>query len=114
MRLSEGQTARRIAKHKTLFTIAALAAGFAAAPALATDPAQKTASIRIHDLDLSRPGDARVLGRRVAVAKEAVCGSYAGAREGEDARITECRANVDRQLEPRLAALGVRGKLAAR
>ncbi len=91
-----------------------LAALTFAAPAGASDPVQKQASIRIDDLDLSSPRDLRVLNRRVATAKEAVCGSYAGARDGEEDRIAECRAGVDRQLEPRLAALGARGKLALR
>lgn len=98
----------------TLVRIAAAAIVFTAAPALAADPAQKSASIRIDDLDLSRPGDVRVLGRRVAVAKEVVCGSYAGARDGAEDRITECRAGVDRQLEPRLAAVRAKGRMAAR
>jgi UrcA family protein len=100
--------------NKILVSIAAVAAVFTAAPVLAAAQDSQTASIRIDDLDLSRSGDVRVLGRRVAVAKEVACGSYAGARDGEEDRIAECRANVDRQLEPRLAALGARGKLAAR
>ncbi|MEZ0242693.1 MAG: UrcA family protein [Sphingomonas sp.] len=99
---------------KTIITIAALATVLAAAPALATDPAQKTASIRTGDLDLSRPGDLRILDRRVAAAKEAVCGSYAGARDGAEDRIAACRANVDRQLEPQLAALRAKSQLALR
>ena len=85
-----------------------------AVPAGATDPAQKRASIRIDDLDLSSPRDLRLLDRRVAAAKERVCGSYAGARDGAEDRIAECRAGVDRQLEPRLAALRTRQRLAAR
>ena len=87
---------------------------FTAAPALAADPAQKTASVRIDDLDLARPGDARILSRRVANAKESVCGSYAGARDGLEERITACRAGVDRQLEPRLAAMRSGNRMAAR
>lgn len=89
---------------KSLAIMLALAAIVPAAPALASDPVVAAASIRIDDLDLSRGDHVRTLNRRVAVAKEAVCGSYAGARDGEEARIATCRANVDRQLEPRLAA----------
>lgn len=100
--------------NKTLISIAAIATAFTGAPALAVGQDTKTASIRIDDLDLSRPGDVRLLNRRVGAAKESVCGSYAGARDGKEDQITECRTNIDRQLEPRLAALGPRGKLASR
>ena len=90
--------------NKTLISIAAFATVITAAPALAGQDG-KTASIQLNDLDLSRPGDVTLLNRRVASAKEAVCGSYAGARDGLEDRITACRAGVDRQLEPRLAAM---------
>lgn len=91
----------------------ALAAFAAATPAVAQDM-PKTASVRLDDLDLSQRGDVLTFNRRVAAAKENVCGSYAGARDGEETRIAACRAGVDRQVEPRLAALA-RGKtLAAR
>ena len=100
--------------HKTLIGIAAIATVFTAAPASATDPAQKTASVRLDDLDLARPGDASILSRRVAAAKEAVCGSYAGARDGEEDRIALCRTGIDRQLEPRLAAMRAGNRLASR
>ncbi|MDF7777620.1 UrcA family protein [Sphingomonas sp. AOB5] len=82
----------------------ALAAFAAATPVLAQD-APKTVTVRIDDLDLSQRGDVRTLNRRVAAAKESVCGSYAGARDGAEERIAACRAEVDRQVEPRLAAL---------
>ena len=62
---------------KTFIPIAALAAALTAAPALATDPAAPSATVRLGDLDLSRPG-------------------------------------VDRQLQPRLAALRPQGRMAAR
>ncbi|MES2442020.1 MAG: UrcA family protein [Pseudomonadota bacterium] len=95
------------------FTLA-LAALATAAPALASDPAAKTATIRTADLDLSNPADARTLNRRVAGATEAVCGSYAGARDGAEERIAACRADVARQLAPRLAAARAQGRVAAR
>lgn len=100
--------------HKTLTAIAALATVFTAVPVRASDPPVPTASVRIDDLDLSNPADMRLLGRRIAAAKESVCGSYAGARDGAEDRVTACRAHVDRQLEPRLAAARARGRLAAR
>ncbi|MCW3847181.1 UrcA family protein [Sphingomonas sp. LB-2] len=99
---------------KITLSIAALATVFAAVPALATRQDGKTASIRLDDLDLSKPGDVRLLDRRIAGAKEAVCGSYAGARDGVEDRITECRADIDHQLAPRLAALRAEGRMASR
>src|SRR5688572_28571144 len=98
---------------RTFISTAALADVLSAAPALAQQT-PKTASIRIDDLDLSNGRDQRVLSRRVAVAKESVCGSYAGAREDELARIGVCRASVDRQLEPRLAARRAKGRMVSR
>lgn len=100
--------------HMTLIGAAAIATFCTAAPAFASDPAPKTASVRLDDLDLARAGDARILNRRVARAKEAVCGSYAGARDEAELRITECRASIDRQLEPRLAAMRAGDRLASR
>jgi len=100
--------------NKTLISIAAIATVFTAAPAFAIGQDAKTASIQLDDLDLSRPADVRVLGHRVAAAKEAVCGSYAGARDGKEDQITACRAGVDRQLEPRLAAMRTRNRVASR
>lgn len=93
-----------------ILVAAAIGIVFTATPAFA----QKTASVRLDDLDLSRPGDVSLLNRRVASAKEAVCGSYAGARDGQEDRITQCRAGVDRQLEPRLAAMRSGNRMAAR
>ena len=97
--------------NKTLISIAAIATVFTTSPALATDP---TAAIRLSDLDLSRPADVRTLDRRVASAKEQVCGSYVNRRTDEVAGIDACRAEIDRQLEPRLAALRGRQRVAAR
>jgi UrcA family protein len=100
--------------HKTLTAIAAFATILTTAPALATGQDGRTASIRIDDIDLSSPAGVRLLDRRVAAAKEAVCGSYMNARDGREDRITACRAAVDRQLEPQLAALRARNQLALR
>ena len=100
--------------HKMLLSIAAAATVLAGAPALATNPTAPSATIVTGDLDLSRPGDARKLARRIAGAKETVCGSYAHARDDEEARITACRADVARQIEPQLAALRSKAQLANR
>lgn len=99
---------------RMLLSIAAAAAVLAGTPALATGPTAAKATIATSDLDLTRPGDARKLAHRIAGAKEAVCGSYAHARDGEEDRITACRADVARQIEPQLAALRNRTQLANR
>jgi len=99
--------------NKTLTSVAAFATLFTAAPAFAGQDG-KTASVRLGDLDLSRPADVSLLERRVAAAKEAVCGSYLGARDGSEDRIAACRAGIDRQLEPRLAAMRADKRLASR
>lgn len=98
---------------KITFAIAAAAVLVSAAPALAADPAPR-ATIRTADLDLGRASDVRKLDRRVASATEKVCGSYAQARDGEEERIAACRAEVARQLEPQLAALRAKVRLARR
>ena len=98
---------------KLLVSIAAVATVLTS-PAFATDPTGPRATIQLADLDLSRPGDARKLERRVARATEAVCGSYLQARDGVEDRIARCRADVARQLEPQLAALRAKGQVAQR
>lgn len=97
-----------------LIALAAFAAATPAVAQTAPDHAPKTAGVRLDDLDLSQRGDVLTLNRRVAAAKESVCGSYAGARDGEESRIAACRAGVDQQIEPRLAALARGRTLAAR
>lgn len=87
---------------KTRIAIA-LTATLIVSPVLATEP-QRSAVVRTGDLDLSKPADVRTLNRRVAVAKQAACGSYAGARDGDEDRIAQCRASIDRQIEVRLAS----------
>jgi len=95
----------------TLTLIAALAVTLTSAPAMANDP---SAAIQLNDLDLSRPADVRTLERRIASAKEQLCGSYANRRADEVVGIDACRAGIDRQLEPRLAGLRGRQRVAAR
>ena len=88
---------------KTPITLALFATLLAANPAFAAGQ-DRSVAIRTGDLDLSRPADVRKLNQRVGVAKEMACGSYAGAREDEEARIAECRAGIDQQIEARLAS----------
>lgn len=97
-----------------ILAITAAATVLAAAPALASDPTAGTVRIRTADLDLANPADARKLGHRIAGATEAVCGSYAGARDGREDEIAACRADVARQLAPQLAAARAQGRVAAR
>ena len=99
--------------HKIIASLAA-ATLIISAPALATGPAAKSTTIELAGLDLSKPHDARLLDRRIAAAKEAVCGSYHQARDGEEDAITACRAEVARQIEPRLAQLRAQAQLAKR
>ena len=97
-----------------ILSLAAIATLTTAAPALASDPTASTVKVRTADLDLSNPADARKLGHRVAGATQAVCGSYAGARDGREDEIAACRADVARQLAPQLAAARAQGRVAAR
>jgi UrcA family protein len=80
----------------------------------AADPVVPRATVSTAGLDLSRAEDVRALNRRVARATEKVCGSYAGARDGEEERVAACRADVARQLAPQLAVLKSRGQVARR
>lgn len=99
---------------RLILSIAAAATAFTAAPALASDPTAKTVKVRTADLDLANPADARKLGHRVAGATLAVCGSYAGARDGREDEIAACRADVARQLAPQFAAARANRRVAAR
>lgn len=99
---------------RLILSLAAAATVFTALPALAQDRPAKTATVRVADLDLASPAGARRLGRRVAAATEAVCGSYAGARDGEEDRIAACRADVAHQVAPQLAAARTQGRVASR
>ena len=90
----------------TLATSLALIAG--AAPALAengTSPRENapTRSVAFGDLDLGSAAGVRRLSRRIALATEAVCGSYAGASDAENHAISECRRDLRASLEAQLA-----------
>lgn len=88
----------------TFFITLLAAAGLAAAA-----PAQMhSATIRTADLDLSRAADRGALDRRIASAKETICGSYAGTRPDEQDQIKACRADVARQIAARRAQVAAR------
>jgi UrcA family protein len=93
-----------IMRKTILFTAAALSA---AMPALAKGGGTSRA-VAYADLDLnSRSGRAQ-MARRIAVAVEAVCGSYAGAPNDEAIAIDRCRAAARTGIETQLAALRAR------
>jgi len=86
-----------------------IALAAAAASLTVAAPAQmRSATIRTADLDLSRAADRGALGRRIASAKEAVCGSYAGAQPDEQGQIKACRAEVARQIDARRTRVAAR------
>ena len=92
--------------------LAALAAATAAAPAAAQDQSRV---VRHGDLDLSRPADEAKLRKRVALAVEAVCGSYAGVRPDDVGEVSACRRRAEAGAEVRIARrLGERARVAAR
>lgn len=87
---------------RTKLFFLALAATVSAAPAQSETI---TRAVGFSDLDLSRPHDVRVLKQRIALATEAVCGSYASKSAEEADTVTACRAQVNAQVEPQLAAV---------
>ncbi|WHU02003.1 UrcA family protein [Sphingomonas sp. NIBR02145] len=82
--------------------IAALAAAtLFATPALAGD---RSVAIRHADLDLKSEAGRTELNRRLAVATEQVCGSYASAGADEAVAIKRCRDGVQRDVARQLTA----------
>ena len=55
-----------------------------------------------------------MLDRRIAAAKEAVWGSYAGVQDAEAHRIDRCRAQVSSSIAPQLAAARAKASVATR
>lgn len=94
-----------------LVSIAALSTVLAGAPALAQT---QTVNVRLSDLDLSTNAGRAMLDRRIAAAKEAVCGSYAGVQDAEAHRIDRCRAQVSSSIAPQLAAARAKASVATR
>lgn len=100
--------------HKFIASFAAAAALLAAGPALAADPDARMVKVSHADLDLSSAQGRAALERRVAAAKEAVCGSYAGASIGEQDAISRCRAKAQHQITAQLQARRAANSVAAR
>ncbi|MET0307068.1 MAG: UrcA family protein [Sphingomonas sp.] len=95
---------------KSIASLAVIASAFAV-PAQAQDLGVKTAVIRHADIDFSSRADRARFDRRVAIATESVCGSYAGASADETDAIARCRKAALRQVT---AQLGGRSELAMR
>jgi UrcA family protein len=85
-----------------LITAAALSA--VALPALA-HAAPGSRPVTYADLDLATHAGRARMNHRIAVAVEAVCGSYAGAPSFETREIDRCRAAARTGIETQLAAL---------
>ena len=66
----------------------------------------QTVRIVYSDLNLENRKDIRLLGRRITLALDKVCGSYAGVTEmNETNRIYKCRTAARQQVAPQLARL---------
>jgi len=95
----------------TMFKRAALAAAIAltTAPAFAASPEAGASAVRYADLDLASARGVKILHHRIAVALEAVCGSYAGttnsAGDDEARQIAQCRASAQAQADRHVAML---------
>jgi UrcA family protein len=96
--------------YKSIASLAVIASAFAV-PAQAQDLGVKTAVIRHADIDFSSRADRARFDRRIAIATETVCGSYAGASADEAVAIKRCRTAAYRQVT---AQLGARTDLAMR
>lgn len=57
------------------------------------------------DLDLATSDGRTKLNRRIALALESVCGSYAGRTSEEQKDVTVCRRAATAKLEPQVAKL---------
>ena len=87
---------------------AALIAAAAAATASPAARAGVPASVVVHgDLDLTRPADMARLRRRIALAVEEVCGSYAAIEPYQEQELSRCRAETLREAETALARVAV-------
>ena len=94
-----------------------LAAAMGLAGPAATDPieveAPRSATVRIGDLDLSQPTDLRRLQRRLDIAIEEVCGSYANVVDlSAQDDTTRCRIGAARSAATQLAARPASGQIA--
>jgi len=89
---------------KALLISAAFLAALAAFPAAAQTVAASR-PVSYADLDLGTRAGRAQLDRRIAVAVEAICGSYAGAASSDTRDIDRCRASTRAGIEGQLAAL---------
>jgi UrcA family protein len=80
---------------------------FAGAPVSAQESA---VTVRITDLNMSDPHDTAKLRRRIALAMEQVCGSYATVERADEDIVTNCRRVARADLEYQLAARRLRGQ----
>lgn len=94
---------------RKLVAFASIIGALAAAPAFATLPERSATTVRYSDLNLSTPAGVKVLHRRIAVALESICGSYAGTdtagTTGEADEISRCRAVNRAAVDRRVSAL---------
>ena len=102
----------------TKFTILAAAAlalsGAAGAETPINIDAPRSALVQLGDLDLASAHGRSLLNRRVAIAIEDVCGSYANVTEpSESDRIDTCRLVARQSADRQLAARATTLKLAA-
>ena len=92
---------------KTILFSAAALPLFAALPLHAEGPVASRA-VAYADLDLASHAGRSEMNRRIAVAVEAVCGSYAGVPTDEVRTIDRCRAAARTGIETQLANLRAR------
>jgi len=83
----------------TKFILAFTALSLVATPALA---GERSVTVSHADLDLKSAAGRAELGRRLAVATEQVCGSYAGASNVEVTDIGRCRNEARRRVAAQL------------
>lgn len=77
----------------------------AAARTIAAPNGDKLRAVRYADLDLATSGGRATLDRRIAIALESVCGSYANLLAEEQIEVTRCRRDAKAKLAPKLAEL---------
>lgn len=65
----------------------------------------KLRAVEHADLDLAMSDGRTKLNRRIAIALESVCGSYAGRTSEEQKDVTVCRRAATAMLEPQVAKL---------
>lgn len=65
----------------------------------------KIRAVEHTDLDLATSDGRTKLNRRIAVALESVCGSYAGRTAEEEKDVTRCRRAAITLIEPQVARL---------